>query len=183
MPESLLNTLSVASCQPSECVPRLRLLRSAFWYAPFVTGRTTTGIRESTEDSSMTTVTLKAALIGVGLLASTTLSVTEAAALAFSFKLAPGESRTCQLFHGYYKVGTKYERWSNYKVAESKSGTTTVPFQWGPRCPETRPSGRPGGGTTPDRSVRSDLEVLTARPETDRQRPRRRAPAIRSRRG
>lgn len=43
------------------------------------------------------------------------------------------QKRTCQLIHGYYKVGTKYEKWSNYKVIESKTGTTTVPFQWGLR--------------------------------------------------
>jgi hypothetical protein len=62
-----------------------------------------------------------------------TLTVSEATALSFSFKLGPGESRVCQLTHGYYKVGTKYERWYNYKVVETKTGTTTVPYRWGLR--------------------------------------------------
>lgn len=94
----------------------------------------------SSTSSQSVSATAKASLFQVAELSVTgtqtftdTVTVSEAAALAFSFKLAPGESRTCQLFHGYYKVGTKYERWSNYKVAESKSGTTTVPFQWGLR--------------------------------------------------
>lgn len=60
-----------------------------------------------------------------------TLTVSESTALAASFVLNPGESATCRLVHGYYRVGTKYERYSNYKVVESKTGTTNVPYQWG----------------------------------------------------
>lgn len=62
-----------------------------------------------------------------------TLTVSEAAGLEFNFQMAPHTSRTCQLIHGYYTVPTKYERWSNYKVVETRTGSTTVPFQWGLR--------------------------------------------------
>ena len=60
-----------------------------------------------------------------------TLTVSESVALAATFVLNPGESATCRLIHGYYRVGTKYERFSNYRVIESRTGTTTVPFSWG----------------------------------------------------
>ncbi len=60
-----------------------------------------------------------------------TLTVSESTALAATFVLNPGESATCRAIHGYYRVGTRYERYSNYKVIESKSGTTTVPYSWG----------------------------------------------------
>lgn len=60
-----------------------------------------------------------------------TLTVSESTSLAASFVLNPRESATCRLIHGYYRVGTRYERYSNYKVVENKSGTTTVPYQWG----------------------------------------------------
>jgi hypothetical protein len=62
-----------------------------------------------------------------------TLTVSESTALAATFVLNPGESATCQAVHGHYRVGTKYERYNNYKVIESKTGTTTVPYSWGLR--------------------------------------------------
>lgn len=94
----------------------------------------------SSTSSQSVSATAKASLFKVAELSVTgtqtftdTITVSEAASLEFSFELGPGERRTCQLTHGYYKVGTKYERWSNYKVVESRTGTTTVPFQWGLR--------------------------------------------------
>jgi hypothetical protein len=60
-----------------------------------------------------------------------TLTTTEANSLEQSFTLRPGQSVTCQLFVGYYSVGTKYVHWNNYRIVESKSGRTTVPFNWG----------------------------------------------------
>ena len=42
-----------------------------------------------------------------------TLTRSEADSLEQSFTLKPGHSVTCQLFVGYYSVGTKYEQWNN----------------------------------------------------------------------
>ena len=98
----------------------------------------TTSASYSSTSTQSVTASVKAELFGVAEASvsgtqtfTDTLTVTEATALEFSFKMAPGTTRTCRLIHGYYKVGTKYEEWSNYKVVKTVTGTTTVPFQWG----------------------------------------------------
>jgi hypothetical protein len=100
----------------------------------------TTSASYSSTSSQSVSASVKAGLFGVaeGTVTGTqtftdTLTVSEATALEFSFTMGPGESRVCQLTHGYYKVGTKYEQWNNYKVVTSLTGTTTVPYQWGLR--------------------------------------------------
>lgn len=98
----------------------------------------TTSASYSSTSSQSVSASAKAGLFGVAEATvsgtqtfTDTLTVTEATALSFSFSLGAGEKRTCQLIHGYYKVGTKYEVWNNYSVVTSLTGTTTVPYQWG----------------------------------------------------
>lgn len=98
----------------------------------------TTSASYSSASSQSVTASVKAGLFGVAEATvsgtqtfTDTLTVSEATALQFSFKMAPGTTRTCRLIHAYYKVGTKYVEYSNYKIVKSVTGTTTVPYQWG----------------------------------------------------
>jgi hypothetical protein len=100
--------------------------------------RLTSNVTFSSSSSQTVSVTSKVELYKVAELtvAGTqervnTLTVSESTSLAASFVLNPGESATCKLTHGYYRVGTRYQRYSNYKVVEDKRGTTTVPYEWG----------------------------------------------------
>jgi hypothetical protein len=98
----------------------------------------TTSASYSSATSFSVTASVKAQLFGVaeatvsGTQSFTdTLTTTEANSLEQSFTLKPGQSVTCRLFAGYYSVPTKHEQWNNYKVVSTKTGTTTVPFNWG----------------------------------------------------
>ncbi len=122
----------------SEKVIRSWVLRNSSSQKVTARCTVTSSASYSSSSSQSVTASAKASLFSVAEVTvsgtqtfTDTLTVNEATALEFSFTLNPGQSRTCHLIHGYYKVGTKYEHWNNYKVVESKTGTTTVPFQWG----------------------------------------------------
>lgn len=135
------------SCYSTTSAPVYHTTVRKSWVLQNTTGQTvnarcsvTTTNSYSSSSSQSVTATAKVELFKVAEVSvsgtqtfTNTLTVSEAAALEFTFKMAPHTSRTCQLIHGYYTVGTKYERWSAYKVVETRTGSTTVPFQWGLR--------------------------------------------------